>query len=79
MVRLIVEDTEEEETTTEGLFNRNKTDKDNPKSTEDMISVDINALDEDELFQLRDIFQYTLKDASIVKKINNRLSAIGAY
>ena len=57
----------------------NKTNKDNPKSTADMVSLDINVLDEDELFELRDIFQYTLKDMNIVKKINNRLSAIGAY
>ena len=77
MVRLIVEDIEEE--TTEGLFDKNKTNKDNPKSTADMVSLDINVLDEDELFELRDIFQYTLKDMNIVKKINNRLSAIGAY
>ena len=77
MVTLIVEDIEDE--TMEGLFNKNKTDKDTPKSTADMVSVDINALGEDELFELRDIFEYTLKDMNIVKKINNRLSAIGAY
>lgn len=77
MVTLIVEDVEDE--TMEGLFGKNKTDKDTPKSTADMVSVDINALGEDELFELRDIFEYTLKDMNIVKKINNRLSAIGAY
>lgn len=77
MVTLIVEDVEDE--TVEGLFNKNKADRDNPKSTADMVSVDINALDEDELFELRDIFEYTLKDMNIVKKINNRLSMIGAY
>lgn len=77
MVTLIVEDIEDE--TMEGLFNKNKSDKDNPKSTADMVSVDINALDEDELFELRDIFQYTLKDMNIVKRINNRLSMLGAY
>lgn len=77
MVKLIIEDCEDMET--EGIFNKNKNANTNNSNTKDEVSIDINQLSDDELFELRDMFMYTLKDMNIVKRINDRLSFLGAY
>lgn len=77
MVKLIIEDCEDMET--EGIFNKNKKANTNNSNTKDEVSIDINQLSDDELFELRDMFMYTLKDMNIVKRINDRLSFLGAY